>query len=354
MVGNGEAFGTGDGVLALFNLGVKKLFHFAAVQADQVVVVLALIELIHRFAALKMATAQNAGLLKLRQHTVHRGQSDVGAVFQQHAENVLSRHVALRAFLEDFQYFQAWQCGFEPSAFEFVNVVHGCFSCANVAPIPCECGPTSSSRAREPNRYNGLIISLPMGPAPILLSMLQFIPNLRRPGIRSILMAAGCAALVACGGLNSASSRVAGIVTPYKMDIVQGNFVSKEQAAALQPGMSRPQVRDLLGSPLLVSMFHADRWDYVFTFKRQGFEPQARQVTVFFKGDVLERFEAGELPTEAEFVASLDSGRKSGKVPVLEASEENLAKFAPAAKAPEPKALPPLRESYPPLEPATR
>jgi outer membrane protein assembly factor BamE len=187
--------------------------------------------------------------------------------------------------------------------------------------------------------------------------MLHFMSNLRHRAIHWSFLVTASAALAGCGGLNSASSRVANIVTPYKMDIVQGNFVSKEQAAALQPGMSRPQVRDLLGSPLLVSMFHADRWDYVFTFKRQGFEPQARQVTLFFKGDLLERFEAGELPTEAEFVASLDSGRRSGKVPVLEASEENLAKFAPAvpaAAAAEPKPLPPARDFYPPLEPANR
>jgi hypothetical protein len=46
------------------------------------------------------------------------------------------------------------------------------------------------------------------------------------------------------------------------------------------------------------------------------------------------RFEADELPSEAEFVASLDSGRKSGKVPVLEASEESLAKFAASGQRP--------------------
>ena len=184
--------------------------------------------------------------------------------------------------------------------------------------------------------------------------MLYFKSNSHGRGACLGLVIAASAVLAGCGGLNSASSRVAGIITPYKMDIVQGNFVSKEQAAALQPGMSRPQVRDLLGSPLLVSMFHADRWDYVFTFRRQGFEPQARKVTVYFKGDGLERFDADELPTEAEFVASLDSGRPTGKVPVLEASEENLAKFAPVAKAVEPKALPPLRNTYPPLEPASR
>jgi outer membrane protein assembly factor BamE len=111
----------------------------------------------------------------------------------------------------------------------------------------------------------------------------------------------------------------------------------------------------MLGTPLLVSLFHSDRWDYVFTFKRKGAEPQSRKVTIFFKGELLERYEADELPTEAEFVATLDSGRSAGKVPVLEATEESLAKFAqPAAAAAEPKAVPPLPDQYPPLEPATR
>jgi outer membrane protein assembly factor BamE len=171
---------------------------------------------------------------------------------------------------------------------------------------------------------------------------------------RLILLITASASLAACGGLNGASTRVAGIVTPYKMDIVQGNFVSKEQAAAIKPGMSRTQVRDILGTPLLTSVFHADRWDYVFTFKRQGLEPQARKVAVFFKGDALERIEADALPSEAEFVASLDSGRKTTKVPALEMTPESLAQLPPPAKAVESKPLPPLPASYPPLEPAGR
>lgn len=159
---------------------------------------------------------------------------------------------------------------------------------------------------------------------------------------------------MACGSLNNASNSLASVVTPYKMDIVQGNFVSKEQAAAVQPGMSRTQVRDILGTPLLTSVFHADRWDYVFTFKRQGLASQARQVTVFFKGDVLQRIAADELPTEAEFVASLDSGRKAGKVPVLEMSPEALKALPAPAKVAAPKPLPPLPASYPPLESTSR
>lgn len=169
-----------------------------------------------------------------------------------------------------------------------------------------------------------------------------------------ILLMAASASLVACGSLNGASTRLAGVVTPYKMDIVQGNFVSKEQAAALKPGMSRTQVRDILGTPLLTSVFHADRWDYVFTFKRQGLASQARKVTVFFKGDALERIEADALPTEAEFVSSLDSGRNSGKVPVLEMTPESLAQLPAPTKLAEPKPLPPLPASYPPLEPSGR
>jgi outer membrane protein assembly factor BamE len=181
---------------------------------------------------------------------------------------------------------------------------------------------------------------------------------LQRPSTRSgsslVLILSVCAALAGCGSLDGASQRLSGWITPYKPDVIQGNFVSKEQVAALQPGMSRAQVREVLGTPLVASLFHADRWDYVFTMKRQKAEPQSLKLTVFFKGDALERFEGDVMPTEAEFAATLDSGRKIGKVPVLEASEESLKKFqlSTPASAPEPVAAPAV--SYPPLETPAR
>ena len=171
------------------------------------------------------------------------------------------------------------------------------------------------------------------------------------------------AALVAVGALSGCSSlekighsasSLGGFITPYKIDIVQGNVVTREQVEFLKPGMPREQVRGVLGTPLLASVFHADRWDYVFTFRRQGQEPQQRKVAVFFKGDLLERIEADELPTEAEFVSSLDVRRKSTKEPVLEASEADLKAFHDKNKprvepaAPAPVAAP--ATSYPPLE----
>lgn len=174
-----------------------------------------------------------------------------------------------------------------------------------------------------------------------------------RRSVRTGLCAVLCAGLAACSSFGDASLRMASVVTPYQIDVVQGNFVSSEQVALLKPGMGRQAVRDLLGTPLLQSVFHADRWDYVFTFKRKGQEPQLRKVTVFFKSDLLERFDADAVPTEAEFVALLAAGRrKSDKVPALDASEESLKQFSPVAKAPEPRVLPALPASYPPLETA--
>ncbi|MGE0497095.1 MAG: outer membrane protein assembly factor BamE [Ramlibacter sp.] len=169
---------------------------------------------------------------------------------------------------------------------------------------------------------------------------------------------AACAALAACGSFDSATRGFAGRLTPYKVEVVQGNFVSSEQVEALKPGMTRLQVRDILGTPLLTSLFHADRWDYVFTLRRQGVDRQERKLALFFKGDVLERFEGDTMPSEAEFVATLERRKAGTKVPVLEASEESLKAFA--AKSPAPAAgtdafaNAPLPASYPPLESPAR
>ncbi|GAA4427581.1 outer membrane protein assembly factor BamE [Acidovorax lacteus] len=179
---------------------------------------------------------------------------------------------------------------------------------------------------------------------------------LRTPRILLLSLVATASLLGGCGSFDSASTRIANVVTPYKVDVVQGNFVSREQVEALQPGMGRQQVREILGSPLVSSLFHADRWEYVFTLQRPGVERQTRKLTVYFKGDVLERHEGDEMPSESEFVASL--GKRSGtrKAPSLEATPEQLAKFpAPSRKADDDAApTAPVRASYPPLEPAAR
>ncbi len=176
---------------------------------------------------------------------------------------------------------------------------------------------------------------------------------------RSVSLLAGlaCLALAACGSLPSlpSANRVATAVSPYKIDVVQGNVVTREQLAALKPGMPRSVVRDVLGTPLLTSLFHAQRWDYVFTLKRQGAEPQSRKVTLFFKEDVLERIEADELPSESEFAATLKAAAKPGPLPELEAPAGSLDKFPATPKpAPAPATTVAPPTNYPPLEPAAQ
>ena len=101
------------------------------------------------------------------------------------------------------------------------------------------------------------------------------------------------------------------IFRPYVPDVVQGNFISSEQYAKLKLDMTREQVRQVLGTPLLASYFHANRWDYVFEFKRAGqVIGKERRVTVFFDGDKVVKFDGDALPTEVEMVAEIDNYAK--------------------------------------------
>ena len=142
----------------------------------------------------------------------------------------------------------------------------------------------------------------------------------------------------------------------YIPEVVQGNFVSREQKDYLKPGMSRLQVKEVLGTPLVASAFHQDRWDYVFTIRRQGVAPQNFSLSVWFKGDLLDQVTGDDLPSEVEFVTKLVAKKPGLKVPELEAKEEDLRKFPVPVRKTEPSAAPtlPLPSTYPPLEPASR
>src|SRR5499427_2016813 len=156
----------------------------------------------------------------------------------------------------------------------------------------------------------------------------------RPRAVKGALLASACA-LAGCSAVSSDGSLL-GIVTPYRIDIVQGNVVTKEQIELVRPGMTRVQVRDMLGSPLLTDPFHADRWDYVFTIVRPGTQPQRRSVVARFEGDRLLTIEAPELPTEREFVALISRTSASGKNVALELTPEQRAALPAPQKQPAP------------------
>ena len=167
--------------------------------------------------------------------------------------------------------------------------------------------------------------------------------------------AAAAAAITGCAGLRDANRDFLGVLTPYRVEVVQGNVVTKEQMARVKPGMTREQVRAVLGSPLLADAFHANRWDYIFTIRRQGTEPQRRSIVLQFDGDRLASVDAPELPSEREFVAAISTTRPSGRTPSLELTEEQR-KALPVPPKPEPAPAEPSgpTREYPPLEPAAR
>ena len=92
------------------------------------------------------------------------------------------------------------------------------------------------------------------------------------------------------------------ILSPYRPDIQQGNFVSKEMFEQLKVGQTREQVRFVLGTPLLTDVFHASRWDYPFYLARGNGEITSARVSIFFKENVVERIEGGDLPTERQYI----------------------------------------------------
>ncbi|MCX8087206.1 MAG: outer membrane protein assembly factor BamE [Rhodocyclaceae bacterium] len=99
------------------------------------------------------------------------------------------------------------------------------------------------------------------------------------------LLLPGLFLLAAC----SSTADVSSMLSPYRIDVRQGNFVTQEMVSRLRPGMSREQVRFALGSPLIADIFHADRWDYVYRFQPGHGEVQTRRLTVFFENDRLVR-----------------------------------------------------------------
>jgi len=96
-------------------------------------------------------------------------------------------------------------------------------------------------------------------------------------------------------------------IGPHRIDVQQGNALDQENVARLKPGLSRSQVRFLLGTPLVVDPFRNDRWDYVYVHHKAGRLAEQKRITLFFEGDTLLRME-GDVPALATPVQSPPQG----------------------------------------------
>ena len=160
-----------------------------------------------------------------------------------------------------------------------------------------------------------------------------------------------CGATVALSGCANLSQGVQA-VRVYVPEVVQGNVVTREDLAAISVGMPADAVQQTLGSPLLRSLFHGDRWDYIFTYSKPGQPDQERRVTIYFEQQRVSKIVADELPSETEFVGTLPRQKTPGVTPKLALSEAELAALKAKASPVLSDAAPPVptMTQYPPLE----
>jgi outer membrane protein assembly factor BamE len=104
-------------------------------------------------------------------------------------------------------------------------------------------------------------------------------------------LAIACTLLLAGCGLPRALG-----IAPYKIEIQQGNFISQETMSQLKEGMSKDQVRQIMGTPLLTDIFHAERWDYLYLRHTADGRKEQRGLILFFEDGKLARIDGDAAP----------------------------------------------------------
>ncbi|HUW51113.1 MAG TPA: outer membrane protein assembly factor BamE [Sulfuricella sp.] len=132
--------------------------------------------------------------------------------------------------------------------------------------------------------------------------------------------------VVAC----SVTDRVTEKISPYRIDIQQGNVVTQEMVAKLKPGMTKSQVRFIMGTPLITDAFHADRWDYVYRFQKAGKLTEERKMALFFEQDKLHRVQGDVVAATPESAAEAEAAKSAAAGVPVKASEPSAQNAAPA------------------------
>ena len=138
-------------------------------------------------------------------------------------------------------------------------------------------------------------------------------------------------------------------IKPYKLDVQQGNVVTSKMLLQLRPGMTKSQVRFIMGTPLIQDSFHGNRWDYVYQMREKGKITEQRRVILDFEGESLKAVRGDVIPKGSEpktdegstnsgtrVINPTDKPQEKGvlnKLKFWQKDEATLAKEAEAAKA---------------------
>jgi outer membrane protein assembly factor BamE len=146
----------------------------------------------------------------------------------------------------------------------------------------------------------------------------------------------------------------------YRQDVQQGNVITQEMVDRLRPGLSKRQVRFIMGTPMLVDVFHQNRWDYVYTMTHGWGETQEKKLHLYFEGDRLARIEGDlkpasnvqEIPVKKDLVVSVPDYKDPNRG-IIERAVEQVTDIwkdkpgIPAETKPTPTASEPAPLSHP-------
>lgn len=113
----------------------------------------------------------------------------------------------------------------------------------------------------------------------------------------------------------------------FKMTIQQGNIITEEMVDRLEPGMTKSQIRYLMGTPILTDLFHTNRWDYTYTIRRGHEKTEIKRLTLFFEDDSLVKVQ-GDMRPDPERAAQREPADLLVSVPDWEDKRGFLAKAA--------------------------
>jgi outer membrane protein assembly factor BamE len=165
---------------------------------------------------------------------------------------------------------------------------------------------------------------------------------------RTAFGAALLAATLMVTGCGSVTDYLPRFLTPYRPDVQQGNVVTSDMVDQLRPGMTRDQVKFMLGTALLTDGFHPDRWDYLYYLNPRSGAPQRRNLVIYFKDNRLDHFTSDPMPAES-MADNLILGKK---VPVQPSAPAREAARQPSAPAKEPDAQPGAPAKGPDAQPS--
>jgi outer membrane protein assembly factor BamE len=117
-------------------------------------------------------------------------------------------------------------------------------------------------------------------------------------------------ALAGCSAVRNAANDIPNAIADfsgvYRPEVQQGNVVTQDMVNQLRPGMVKQQASFILGTPLLIDVFHQDRWDYLYRLEEDGENKAAERLTLYFENDRLVRIEGDYRPEPMAAASALD------------------------------------------------